>query len=87
MGVLSGRFFDNGKEKAVNGQTRRQSPGLGTVDAAKWRHAAATGRINSLQVWGGAMWVKGRLWKMGVHQICHTTKRTHRLGIIYLTYQ
>ena len=25
------------------GKTRRQSPGLGTVDAAEWRHAAATG--------------------------------------------
>src|SRR5580698_2281632 len=24
------------------GAARRQSPGLGTVDAAKWRHAAAT---------------------------------------------
>jgi hypothetical protein len=27
---------------AVASETRRQSPGLGTVDAAEWRHAVAT---------------------------------------------
>jgi hypothetical protein len=65
-GVWSVRFFENGKEKAVNGQTRRQS-------------AAATGGITSPQIWGGAMWVKGRLWKMEGLQTMVFAKRTHRV--------
>jgi hypothetical protein len=53
---------------------RRQSPGLGTVDAAEWRHAVATtGQV--IQGRGGPLYVFAKrtqidFTKMRMHDTC-----------------